>query len=444
MFEFTKRVNVHDSNATPGATASPNRFDAGSTVVLQLIDLNDDCLSEILERLNNIDDLCSAAATCTRLNCVAYQIWERRHRNKSLNFEQILRKHGANGHTQIIRYLTNFGELLSSIEFTLTDEREWQQLSQMNYDQARCNDLIFAKMVTHCADTLEALEMRGIALSVPRTMPGQAAFVHLKKLKLDYCIDLKCYAYASKLQVDWYFNKAYVFLRHLAGSEALEHLEISQMLLTKEFLMILGECRHLKVLKLSAIRDDHFCSEVAFAQWLENLKNIVDLELVIEYFDADFPNSASVFLNHIGSAETVEQLYVCGGEANDELMRGLLRFGRLRKLTLGHFTNFTVEHFDMLDNVGEVTDFTMTAWNQMTPDDLVVIINKMERLDRLRLQIVEYEEIDEAVFVSIAVIYRRRNRKLIIEHTEQILTWNIDHELLEENCNFVDFREIYL
>lgn len=411
---------------------------------LCLTDLNDDCLTEILGYVTNIDDLCSVAATCSRLNAIAFDTWDRHHKNQSLKFERIMRKYGANAKAQIVSYLMSFGELLTSIEFTLTDDVEWQQTSQVSYEQALWNDVIFDKIVQHCADTLQSLTMRGIALSVPRTSPGQAVFMHLKKLKLDYCVDLKCYEYASKLHVDWYFNKAFVFVRHLAGTGTLEHLEISQMLLTKEFLMILCECQNLKVLKLNAIRDGNFCGEEAFAEWLQNLKHIVELEFIIEYCDVGALNSLSVFLNHIGSAATVEQLHICGGEADQEFVRGMQRFQRLRKLTIGYFNNLTVAHMQSLDNLGDVVEFTMTTWNQLTPEDLVVVVGKMPRLETLRLHMAEYEEIDDDTFVRLATICRARNRRLVVEHTEQVLTWNIDPEIFDSHSNILSFRPVYL
>lgn len=411
---------------------------------LRLTDLNDDCLTEILEYLTNVNDLCAVADTCSRLNFLAYQIYQRRHTKQCLKFEPIMVKQRSNAQTHILRYLRNFGELLDRIEFTLTDDVEWQQTSQVNYTQAKWNDEVFREIVINCADTLQSLAMRGIALSLPRTPPGQAIFCDLKKLKLDYCIDLKCYEYASQLRVDWYFNKAYMFVRHLANTDVLERLEINQMLLTKEFLMILCECRNLKVLKLNAIRDDRFCSEIAFAEWLENLKQIVELELVVEYFDADAPDSVTVFMKHLGSAHKVEQLNISGGVADQRFVQALARFQCLKKLTIGKFTNLKCEHLRVLDNLDNVEEFTMTTWNELTPDDLPAIISKMGNLNKLRLHMSEYEEIDEQTFVALATIYRSRHRQLLVEHTESVLSWNINPDVFQEHARYLCFHEIYL
>lgn len=130
-----------------GAKRKTRKINTGP---LKLMDMNDHCLLEIMERME-LRDLCTMAECCVRLKRLAQQFFTSKYRQMSLT--QLADPiNGKCTMSKIRQLLYNFGHLIKSLTF------DYKILHRMNADKTGQEEiLVFAFVRKYCFDTIDEM-----------------------------------------------------------------------------------------------------------------------------------------------------------------------------------------------------------------------------------------------------------------------------------------------
>lgn len=117
---------------------------------LKMMDMNDHCLLEIMERME-LRDLCTMAEVCVRLKKLAQKFFATKYRQMSLT--QLADPiNGKCTMSKIRQLLYNFGPLIKSLTF------DYKILHRMNKDKTSQEEiLVFAFVRKYCFDTIDEM-----------------------------------------------------------------------------------------------------------------------------------------------------------------------------------------------------------------------------------------------------------------------------------------------
>lgn len=146
-----------------------------------LLDLNDDCLIEIL-RLLPVDDLNSVASACTQLNAIARTVFQLRPTAERTLEVKRLHKNGRRtvNETKVWQMLKNFGDLLNEIG---SDEYGPRR-------SAKFNATLIETASKYCnGGRLQTLRIGPVQLTSRVISCGAELFEHLHSFYYDGCAD---------------------------------------------------------------------------------------------------------------------------------------------------------------------------------------------------------------------------------------------------------------
>lgn len=409
----------------------------------ELLDLNDDCLLEILECLP-IFDIHSMALACTRLTPLARQAYKAN--PQPLDIVKMLRRFESTAQAQFQIFLSTFGAFVTEIDFCYK-RAIWRQ-KESYYQAARRNRWIFDCIIKYCRDTLKILRMSYVYMEFPATDDGQTFFKTLERFSMNRCYDFsldKAWSHylrtnkgtlsSQREQLKEYFSNYPKYL----PADTLRHLTIENSSLNDETIAALSQLRNLRVLKLLDIGG----ISTESIELLDNLRQIN--ELIVNFGNY---GDAFGFLQNLGATETLERLTINCCYARDTFLAGLERFPNLRFLHFGYLDELEIERFTTMTSLANVTEFICERFGLGTQkiqlDVLESIIGIMRSLTILKLYL-EFgegpyvEQMGDDVYKRLVQLYRARGRRLLIRYYRftTIEDLGISSELYQANRRFV-------
>lgn len=444
-------VNPVDPSGTIAAAASVPRSNH------QFVDLNDDCIIAILNRLSS-DELSAVASTCIRLSELARIAFKSKKSFKRLNILALIKKYEPNEIAFIRQYLHNFGEFIDDIDFSYSPSI-WG-INVIYHKVADRNRIIFNGIVTYCADSLQKLHLGNIymVLAAPHNAERSHYFPHLTALHVNHCYDLTMNSawpqYLETKVKSWEFRRecmndyAANYLNYLPNSATLTELTISNGALNYNTIEALSH--HIELRKLHLIHIAGICN-----QGVRLLQHLTEInELFVQYAHYNY---LSKLLVNLGSTDALERLTIKNFYTDTEFFTGFKRFRNLRSLHFGYLSQFDANRFRLLDNLSDIREFVMDQWNEreIMVDGLVDIIRKMDNLEILQILFDidgtgddwdedatdEINGFNDDTFMQLANMYRQRRRKLIIKY-HPLYEFNISDENLVKHWDFVEMQKI--
>lgn len=419
-----------------------------------LLDLNDDCLYEILTMLP-VMTLSSIASTCTRLKDIARKVFNIIHKNTFLEFELHADSMQKNYEvSNFLHVLRTFGDMI--IKLNVTFGRSPQ------FDEA--NTIIAKWMCTYCTDKIEYLKLgrcRGPACN--ELVNGAVLFRNVRELDLLYCDSTvgqylhvakqlesiviygpKCVEHFShtfpKLQsFRWNYS---VFSNEIfrADSSAFEQFLRRHSNITAISMSSLKPCNvdqisqmnHLTTLDFSVVeREDTI--------WpLGRLRSLKSLTVTL-YGDAE--RQLVRFLNHSESLNTIKKIKLIYYRLSisHEMMEAICRYKNLNTLELNEVNQMEDNHLIHLYNLRELRSLTVTQSWLISTDGMVGVIRNLPKLQLLNLRLCSVA-FDRFTYRQLAEWYRHREHKLIIKN-HSISFESITAQFKDENL--LDYVECY-
>ncbi|XP_031628120.1 uncharacterized protein LOC116343929 [Contarinia nasturtii] len=254
--------------------------------------LNNDCIGEILDRLNSVIDLLNASKVCQRFQQCAGDCFRSKYSMVRINSD--VEPFGKMPHVQMQRVLAAFGHLISSIGWAAYRDRQR-------------DDEIFQSIVRYCRKTLkclevskydftlneqhnfEALENLGIYMSQIRIV---SLDVPLKILHVNYYMELdenpwflRAFPHLEELYFDSVYALSDDMLTELFSlNPQLQRLEIINCMgMTSNLFISIGRyVQNLRYLRIRTLRlhensedKTHHKNIIAPFGHLRNLKNLI-------------------------------------------------------------------------------------------------------------------------------------------------------------------------
>lgn len=285
----TRRAFTGKSSSSSGVDAADMPNQTGT----YLMDINDDCLIEILYHLS-LDDLCSAAETCPRmLQCAAYVF------NKSWK-EFIC--HDLNMITvhETRRYLVNFAPWITEVEMMGYQENKNKTNRQ------------FDMLTRYCTGTLEKISLVFYEADRRMAMKLQTLFASMKRISLDGCNVMHK---ASSVNM-------------FANCTQLEELKIHDANAFVNKMVFNSTFRTLKSLKLKKNITAQSNEILSVRHFIGNHPQLTELHL--RAYDLKFYEIFGVIASGLVQ---LENLCICGQSANpDEYIKHLQKLTELKHL----------------------------------------------------------------------------------------------------------------
>lgn len=125
-----------------------NQLSLASEMWLNLLEINDDCLTDILSNLN-YRELSDAASTCSRLLTIACRVFKSLHRHHPMYIDvDFWNSSDANYCRQTVRMLQNFGELVTDLVLSFDN---------INAPQKSFNTRFINAVTKHCTTPPKSL-----------------------------------------------------------------------------------------------------------------------------------------------------------------------------------------------------------------------------------------------------------------------------------------------
>lgn len=414
---------------------------------LQLLNLNDKCL-RIVSRHLCPDDLSAIASSCTRLRCIARDVFVNQPINSHLNIRTQIDRHKSGAETYILRYLRNFGPHLSSIDYDFSDQihaRNWLNCYEC------LNEPIFNAIIAHCSGSLRSLCLGAIELTPTTVTRGQRLFRHLHRITLkncshlseilpacDDCVDLNIDGLLSHSNLNsMRFEKLRKFtlncnpfqhfaLDHTKVSTALEsflrqhrHLRSLELLTFDHFdLMVIGQLVELVHLCLRGTRillREH-------RQLTEN-PNYFQLSR-LRTLELDFKDTnVSEFVSQVtvASMDTLNTLTLIGCLADRQLFAAIVGLRQLRVLKLKHLRGNARRR----SSTGAYDDAKFD-------DDITAVLADCQQLEQLTL----HGAHPDSIVHQLGAVWTLRRLKIVGAV--------VSSELLEHICRFHELRTLKL
>lgn len=373
---------------------------------LTFLDLNDDCLLEILSmKCLTINDLCSAAETCQRLKEIAGRVFGRKHKTCDIRSLSQENKKTAK------RILRNFGSAMSDLE-----------IKPHSYCREKWPRELLDHVTKYCSETLRSLGL--FYIEINESFSAVRAFKNLQKLSIDFCtfqvvskeffadclveslveLNIAPGGYDRGLILENTFPKLERFkcgtdspdshliesfisrhmnlkslkIRHCSiGSSALQliadlRLETLECCIPKNATLDLSNLGHLRELEI-------FCNcqnITKIASGLENLKLLENLRLINVAIDSDF-------------------------------VRTLSQLEKLKILELLHCDG--LQNLNEIGDLSQLTTLDISTWKYVDLD-FVLLVKRLCKLNYLKIEpILEGDfQMDLGTYLKIVDVVKRR------------------------------------
>lgn len=429
---------LHSRSISGPSTSTETGIELENQTGTNLMDVNDDCLIEILSKLS-INDLCSVAETCVRLRKCAGHVF-----SKSL-MNEVWSSLDWNTLQQARRYLVIFGPCMSTLE------------TNGIRDDMKAFNRRLDLLLRYCDGTLEKMVMFCHEVNKAIAFKLQALFANLKKITLDSCTFLKSaesvnlFVKCKRLEklkineVDGHFNsnlfqmtiptlKALKIRRHtiektfspdLLCSFIARHPHLKKFHLRKfvidcnvlcdEIAKNVTELENLCIQCQSFGLSTKFFSTKLYAERLVTLEHLKKLVLYCEQ------KSITPFLIESKSTSTLETLQLYNSIVDDDFYYGLSKCQNIRKLTL---INMKFESdIQGLAVLSKLTDLTIkgnvaifnprsndTAKAAITSEYLIELVKKMPKLQKISLRSTNYILDDDTYKKLVQIVAEQSNR----------------------------------
>lgn len=443
-----------------------NRDPPESKMAKQLLQLPDDCLTDIFENLC-IVELADVASTCTRFRTIARQVfslWQNRH---CLTIDMDTFADSPFHLRQIPAILRNFGDLLTklNVSFRYTDQRV----------SDRIRTLVFNCLVTYCTEPLDRLQLTGCRnFHLDKINNATRLFRKVRELYLSDsdAINIACLTDLWRLikltidrpptikylSIDYPVLKSFTLTRalgdevltdHSAVGEFLErHDQLTEIEIDTTDYCDLTQIGSMPVLRKLSIQDPYSIKIEENIMPLTNLSKLTTLTL---YVDGD--EQMPAFLKSLKSKHSLVELDLwseCWSGDELEFMKALSRYTRLRKL---YFSVDTLAGNLLLNLHGLKNLRTLSMRHlrvMITSDDLVNLIRQLPHLVELILLPLDTMDVRlrRTTYLRICEIYRSRSAKLVIcnfERTKQTIGVGNCRQPFGDDCNQQDLvKYIYM
>lgn len=416
-------VPAPDDENGAGCSKGMSSSDAVAVAAHQtkLLDLNDDCLVEILAYLDVLD------------LCAVNQIAGRLHRNA----QQVFRKHFASLDLSHVSYSVNYYEL------TLHKVRNLFQCFGASITQLKVAALAFKVenrsrvvdlIVRHCPN-LKSLEFIDFQFRDARITHVQKFLGNLHELTLNRCnlhgrlrhLFRNCTQLKSlKIQADTNLNGACLELTFPQLESASLTLRDDISVHSLHLFMQLNP--QLKSLELIDC-DDEIFDEIAtrlpqlerlsfevsyFYDYAENLKSLLALNHLKELKLNCSLYPISTFVDALADKDTIELLHISEGVLNDHLIDALSKCKRLRSLKLCSMPNVHDKFLiSLAKNLPNLNDFHIRRCQAMSNAGVLAFVEISAQLQSLSISN-STVAVDDAFFLELVRIYSQRSQKLTL------------------------------
>lgn len=430
---------------------------------VNIIDLNDDCLLDILGQLST-NDLNSTASTCPDLLVIARMIFQK----NPAHTELVICKEMIHNWNHLISYLQNFGDLIRKIHFKPEFSNLWPP--PVKHAKAEQNATIYNVIRRHCGPTLEILHLDGVRMprsSVAGNVDSEnnrreqsPHFPNLKEFRLIECFEAlpntndksslarRGGSYIHRLLKGCSSN----FLEHLPSADTLNNLSVIDCIFNEDLCEILGRYRKLRKLELCG------CSGDSHYNHLGTLNQINELVLAApRNLEEKTWLDKTEFLLHLGSTQSLKRLEVRHFNISDKYFyHALRRFFNLFDLHFDRVYRFHAVHFHLFDGFPNLMKFTYNGHGaqEFISDDIIGMVRNMPKLGYLRIfnddspsDAADHDANGDGEKVSImtnklyrqlVTICKQQERKLIFCY-EGFYDHYLSSSLLHDNENYVKF-----
>lgn len=428
-----------------------------------LLDLNDDCLHEILGHLS-VSELSAMASTCHRLQTLSrqsYTIWKR---DKCL----VLSKRASSfDHEPHFRFrelpgiFRQFGDLISDMSVTFNITRPNGQYSEKR------NTLVYKLMAKYCTGPIRYLKLDSCRSPVCDAVDATTLFRNVRQMKLVDC-DRTCISFLSAAtalehliissnQFDGYLSFDSPQLRSLTltGSNNFysdaaddaevntflrQHRQLNELYLYANILYnmdVVGAMVDLNVLHLVYPYEEEDGDHITALASLPNLRVFV---IEISQHHAEL---VAQFFKQTASANTLEELMI--KRSDSRTFESLKRLTNLKILEFHGNYGFqlTDQHLTYLYDLCNLRELCIAASGLITADGLCGLCSNLTQLVELQLIDAppsENPKLKRSTYRRIGEICRRRNKPLnLYIYSAGIRNTN----LLYEDENLQEFLKYY-
>lgn len=364
-----------------------------------LLDLNDDCLLEILS-MNCLDlsDLLLVAHTCRRLKEIAGRVFRREH--KTCDISSLCE--GDVESAQLIMKM--FGSEITDLEI------------------GGCLEILLPSVAEYCS-TLKSLYLYNLVI-LENCWAAEFRFKNLQKLRIKCCsfegaskqifadcgslVELEITGRCSEFILGYAFPKLQRFeRRHDFDGDLIESF--------------ISRHRNLKSLKIDAYVSPYELQLIAkgletLACWIPigatlDLSNISHLrELHIHCGGQNVTQTAL----ELDKLKLLESLTLQTAGIDQELIRTLSQLKKLQVMELLWCTE--LDNLNRIDDLDQLTTLKIVSWQEHVDSDIVLLVQRMSKLNYLRIQVPQFEMNMEKYLKIVDVVRRRPNRsKLTFE-----------------------------
>lgn len=411
-----------------------NEDDVNQTELLDL-DMPDQCLFDILCYLD-IPTLTSIAATCTRLQNIARDVFKRHAESKRLDVLKLVISFEPITMDKLEKFFKIFGDLIDEILLDFTDRAYRKILLYQDMDIP-----IFKLITAHCGGgNLRTLLLHKIPFDVnssnsPESPDTLRLFSRLEKIVLVGCDDISKLLSVSKqcvflsisrprnLHLNFIFPKLETFCyegyNESRGNNF--HVEFQQFLERHENLVTLDVIlpHGIRIIDLNVIGRLKFLQDLRFssADYYHSFSGLEFLPM-LKKLDLGHADHVAIrnLLKESASAESIEYLGI-SGNIDDDFINAVHRFCNLRTLEfyLCAGRDSTGDGWNRL-RFEKLTKLILLNTNDrnITKDGITNFIKNNRKLQTIILADT-WLSIDRDTYVKIAKICEQQNRVLIMK-----------------------------
>lgn len=406
-----------------------------STKATQFLDLNDECLQKIFDKVT-IMDLCSLAETSTRLKAVANYNFTRRYKNCNLR--------GVTAN-ETRRLLINFGSLISEIS---TEDQEINKIGLI---------------IRYCSGTLKSLTLWCYQINKKETIALKTLFLKLEKLVI-YHFDCKGAAakdlFANcgllvELSIYDYFRdigeilgNTFLNLEVFKCDPAIRNSDLHNFISRHKSLksisfhckddrspllpIIADNCKRLEKLKIST--DGHENPE----EYKTAVKSIGRFNSLRKLTVSDDQN-VTILLQELKGLQSLDQLKLNNVRGGSEFLSALLQLKKLNILIL--YECAEINNLNPLADLCQLKELEVRGRHDIVNFDLVFMIKRLIQLKKLSIRI--SFEMTKEIYLKIIDVVRARSERP--QHTLEIECYIADKdwynlEYYRSNCHLVKLK----
>lgn len=432
-----------------------------------ILDVNDDCLREIFEKLND-SDLITVANVCSNFRWNAQHVFSLRYAQKYFCFcideAEFLtqRPHPTQLHL-LYSTLRNFGPLINSLQIELN----------FGYPDSGISQKIMKLIVQHCSETLNEMRLLAITFNanvIPVLRPL------LKRLKsLDFfCCHFDTESNASKifflcsqlktLSITNITNTSRLslnlpirFANPTLKSFKIEHCGKFTNKTIKKFLkknpqlekLEMEWCRGIpsrifksvvqytpRIEKLTLANND---DDGAFVESANHLKELTALKWL--EIDCHYEPFAPV-IDHLAEANVpLECLRLLAFVEDQELFEGISKFKHLKTLKLFYGRNMNIS--DVLGMVRRLSNLCDLRVNDVavTANDYLEVVRSATKLQHLQLELIHKVTLDVELYTKMLEVVATRKEKSRLKIGFMRSSVTVPQETLVANLHLLEVDE---